>query len=48
MVKGFIASSKTAAMALLITTFVAALAGMVEVTMGGVVSGAAPVLKLHI
>ena len=38
-VKGFIASLKTAVMALLMATPVAALSGMVELTVGAVVSG---------
>jgi hypothetical protein len=38
-VKGFIASLKTAGIALLMATPVAALGGMVELTVGDVVSG---------
>src|ERR1041385_8667706 len=47
-VAGSIASLKVALMAWLIATPVAALAGTVELTVGGVVSRAAPVVKLQL
>ncbi len=47
-VKGSIVSLKTAATALLTAIEVAPLTGMVELTVGAVVSGAAPVVKLQI
>ena len=43
----FIASLKVTAMFLLRATPIALLAGSVEATVGGVISGAAPVVKLH-
>ena len=46
-VKGSIASLKVAVTALLMVTPVAALAGTVELTVGAVVSGVAPVVKVH-
>src|ERR1041385_972754 len=46
-VEGSIASLKVVLMLWLIATPVAALAGSVELTVGRVVSGAAPVVKLH-
>ena len=46
-VSGFIASLKVAESALLRATPRAALAGTVELTVGGVTSGAAPVVKLQ-
>ena len=46
-VKGFIAFVKVAVIALLMTTPVALTIGMTELTIGAVVSGAAPVVKLH-
>src|SRR5204863_6940685 len=47
-VKGSIASLKVALMARLVATPVAALAGTVELTVGAVVSGVAPVVKLQL
>src|SRR5213082_2189473 len=47
-VKGSIASLKVALMVWLIGTAVAALAGRVALTVGGVVSGVAPVVKLQL
>ena len=47
MVKGSIASLKVAAIFWLIVTPVAALAGTVRITVGAVVSGVAPVVKLQ-
>ena len=47
-VSGFNALLNVALRALEIPTFVAPLTGTVEVTVGGVVSGAAPVVKLHV
>src|SRR6266571_899578 len=47
MVKGSIASLKVALMAWLIATAVAPLAGTVTLTVGGVVSGVAAVVKLQ-
>jgi hypothetical protein len=46
-VRGFSGLLKVAANALVIETFVAPLAGTVELTVGGVVSAVAPVVKLH-
>ena len=46
-VNGSIASLKVAVIFVLIATPVAALAGTVRLTVGAVVSGAAPVVKLH-
>ncbi len=46
-VEGSIASSKLTETALLTVTPVAALAGIVELVVGAVVSGAAPVVKLQ-
>ena len=46
-VKGSIGSLNVAAMVWLVATPVAALAGTVELTVGGVVSGAALVVKLQ-
>jgi hypothetical protein len=46
-VAGFIASLKVILTARLMATPVAALTGMVETTVGGVVSGAAAVVKVH-
>ena len=48
MVSGSIASLKVAAMFLLRATAVAALAGSVELTVGAVVSGVTPVVKLQL
>src|SRR5947208_6594258 len=47
-VKGFIASLKVALMVWLIGTAVAPLAGTVALTVGGVVSRVAPVVKLQL
>src|SRR5947208_15388958 len=47
-VKGFIASLKVALMVWLIGTAVAPLAGTVALTVGAVVSGVAPVVKLQL
>jgi hypothetical protein len=47
-VEGSIASLKTAANALLIDMLVSLLTGMVELTVGDVVSGTAAVVQLHI
>jgi hypothetical protein len=47
MVSGFIASLKVAEMAPLTATPVAESAGAVALTVGAVVSAAAPVVKLH-
>jgi hypothetical protein len=46
-VEGSIASLKTAANALLTDILAKLLTGMVELTVGGVTSGAAPVVQLH-
>src|SRR6185503_9116695 len=48
MVKGSIASLKVALMVWLIGTAVAALAGTVALTVGGIVSSVAPVVKLQL
>src|SRR6266699_822760 len=48
MVKGSIAALKVALMGWVIATAVAPLAGTVELTIGGVVSGVAPVVKLQL
>src|ERR1700733_12685195 len=48
MVDASIDSLKMAAIALFNVTPVSASAGAVELTVGGVVSGAAPVVKLHV
>src|SRR5438445_83319 len=47
-VNGSIASLKTAAIFLLTATAAAAFAGSVKLTVGAVMSGAAPVVKLHV
>ena len=47
-VSGSIASLKTAAILPLIATFVVVFAGMVELTVGGVVSGVTPVVKFQL
>jgi hypothetical protein len=46
-VRGFSGLLKVAMITLVMGTFVAPLTGMVETTVGGVVSGVAPVVKLH-
>jgi hypothetical protein len=47
-VEGSIVSLKIAAAALLIDTEVPALSGIVELTVGGVISGTALVVQLHV
>jgi hypothetical protein len=47
MVSGSIGSLKLAVTRLLVATPVALARGVVELTMGGVVSGVAPVVKVH-
>ncbi len=46
-VNGSIASLKVAVTTLLVATPVARSSGIVEITVGAVVSGAAPVVKVH-